>query len=85
MGLHSCIVSASQALYMLECAFVWYKIDVFQNPSLSYVCGVNLKNYLILGICDLALSCDDYNSPWLIDWLITHVMAFLSPQSTMSH
>ena len=46
---------------------------------------MNLKNYLNLGLYDLALSCDDYNSPWLFDWLITHNMAFLSPQSTMSH
>ena len=46
---------------------------------------MNLKNYLNLGLCDLALSCDNYSSPWLFDWLITHDMAFLSPQSTMSH
>ena len=32
MYLHTCIVSASKALYMLVCAFVWYRIDVLQNP-----------------------------------------------------
>ena len=32
MLLHLCIVSASKSLYMLECAFVWHRIDVFQNP-----------------------------------------------------
>ena len=46
---------------------------------------MNLNIYLNLGLCDLALSCDNYSSPWLFDWLITHDMAFLSPQSTMSH
>ena len=85
MFLHTCIVSASKALYMLECAFVWHRRDVFQNPQLACVGGVNLKNYLNLGLCDLALPCDDYSSPWLFDWLITHDMAFLSPHSTMSH
>jgi len=85
MFLHTCIVSASKALYMLECAFVWHRRDVFQNPQLACVGGVNLKNYLNLGLCDLALPCDDYSSPWLFDWLITHDMAFLSPQSTLSH
>ena len=57
----------------------------FQNSLLARVGGVNLKNYLNLGLCDLALSCDNCSSLWLFDWLITHDMAFLSPQSTMSH
>ena len=70
---------------MLECAFMWHRRDVFQNSLLACVGGVNLKNYLNLGLCDLASSCDNYSSPWLFDWLITHDMAFLSPQSTMSH
>ena len=69
---------------MLECAFVWHRIDGFQNPLLACVGGMNLKNYLNLGLCDQALTCGDYSSPWLIDWLITHAMALLSPQSTMS-
>ena len=43
-----------------------------------------MKNYLILGLCDLALLCGDYSSHWLIGSLITHDMALLSPQSTMS-
>ena len=77
MYLHTCIVSASKALYMLECAFVWHRRAVFQNSLLACVGGVNLKNYSNLGLCDLALSCDNYSSPWLIDWLINTWHGFL--------
>ena len=44
MYLHTCIVSASKALYMLECAFVWHRIDVFQNPLLECIGCVILEN-----------------------------------------
>ena len=37
MYLHLCIVSASKALYMLECAFVGHRIDVF-SKSLTSMC-----------------------------------------------
>ena len=44
MHLHLCIVSASKALYMLECAYVWHRIDVFQNPLLECIGGMILEN-----------------------------------------
>ena len=44
MYLHTCIVSASKVLCMLECSFVWHRIDVFQNPLLESIGGVILEN-----------------------------------------
>jgi hypothetical protein len=83
--LHSWIESAYKDLCMLDCAFVWLRIEDFQKPHLACVGVVNLKDsFVFFCLCDLALSCGDYSSPWLIDPLISHDLVLLSPQSIMS-
>jgi hypothetical protein len=40
---------------MLACAFVWFWIDISQNPLLACVGGVDLKIFGF-GLCDLIMS-----------------------------